>query len=833
MFAKDLSFAARTLRKNPAFTITAVLTIALGVGASTAIFSVVNAVLLRPLPYRNPGQLAMIETDMLARHVTNFPIAPGNMPDLLDHATAFENIAAVNSGPAPFIGDDGKPEQIIAAGVTPNFFTLLGTHIGFGRNFVASDGTPPPPPQVVNGQRVPPNPADLPPAMVILDHGFWQRRFGSDSSVIGKTVQLFGGPATIVGVAPADLRLEFISGVGNSIQQPDVYSAFRIDWSTASRINVFLRVIGRLKPGASFGAARAQLAALTTDLQAKLPILKGANAVWRAEPMQADVVKDVRPAILALMGAVMFVLLIACANVANLLLVRASARERELAVRSALGGSRSVLIGQMLAESLVLAGTGALLGLAFAKLGIDLLLSIAPSNLPRVDDVSIDLRVLAFTGAIAFASALIFGMLPAWRASRPNLGQTLRAGGRSPGLHSGKYLRQGVVIAEVALSFVLLIGSGLMLRSFMVLERVDPGFDPKGILTFTAFNAAARTAVERQAFSSTLAKRLSEIPGVTAVTAASPLPLDGQDFNLRWGPPAAAENPSLFQQAAVHFVLPGYFEAMRTKLVAGRTFTQADNDTTTTGIVIDNLLATKAFPGQSPQSVIGKQLLARIVTPEAQNYQIIGVVEHERHLGLATPGREGAFVVDGLTGFGAAGRWAVRTNGDPTRLIPAARAAIAEVNALVPMGEVKPMSDYVDRAMAPTRFSLVLIAIFGVVAAVLAAVGLYGVLSTTVRQRTAEIGVRMAFGATNESIFRLMIGQGLMLSAVGIAAGVAGALALTGVMERASMLISIKPNDPITYAAIAALFVLIATLASWVPARRAASLDPNAALREE
>jgi putative ABC transport system permease protein len=646
-------------------------------------------------------------------------------------------------------------------------------------------------------------------------------------------VQLFGGPATIVGVAPADLRLEFVSGIGNSIQQPDVYSVLRIDWSTASRINVFLRVIGRLKPGASFGAARAQLTALTTDLQAKLPILKGANAVWRAEPMQADVVKDVRPAILALMGAVIFVLLIACANVANLLLVRASARERELAVRSALGGSRSVLIGQMLAESLVLAGAGALLGLAFAKLGIDLLLSIAPSNLPRVDDVSIDLRVLAFTGVIAFASALVFGMLPAWRASRPNLGQTLRAGGRSPGLHSGKYLRQGVVIAEVALSFVLLIGSGLMLRSFMVLERVDPGFDPKGILTFTAFNAGARTAVQRQAFSSTLAKRLSEIPGVTAVTAASPLPLDGQDFNLRWGPPAAAENPSLFQQAAVHFVLPGYFEAMRTKLVAGRTFTQADNDTTTTGIIIDNLLAAKAFPGQSPQSVIGKQLLARINTPEAQNYQIIGVVEHERHLGLATPGREGAFVVDGQTGFGAAGRWAVRTNGDPTRLIPAARAALAEVNSLVPMGEVKPMSDYVDRAMAPTRFSLVLIAIFGGVAAVLAAVGLYGVLSTTVRQRTAEIGVRMAFGATNESIFRLMIGQGLMLSAVGIGVGVAAALALTGVMEKASMLISIKPNDPITYAAIAVLFVLIAALASWVPARRAALLDPNAALREE
>lgn len=833
MLAKDLSFAARTLRKNPAFTITAVLTIALGVGASTAIFSVVNAVLLRPLPYAHPERLATIQTDMLARHVLNFPIAPGNMPDLLDHATAFENIAAVNSFPGPFVGDDGKPEQVIAAGVTPNFFTLLGTHIGFGRNFVASDGTPPPPPQVVNGQRVPPNPANQPPAMTILSHAFWQRRFGGDSSVIGKTVQLFGGPATIVGVAPADLRLEFPSGIGNEIQQPDVYSVLRIDWSTASRINVFLRVIGRLKPNASLGAARSQLAALTSDLQAKLPILKGANAVWRAEPMQADVVKGVRPAILALMGAVTFVLLIACANVANLLLVRASSRERELAVRSALGGSRRALVGQMLAESLVLAGVGALLGLLFAKLGIDLLLSIAPSNLPRVDDVSIDLSVLAFTAVIAFASALIFGMLPAWRASRPNLAQTLRAGGRSPGLYSGKYLRQGVVVAEVALSFVLLIGSGLMLRSFMVLEHVDPGFDPNGILTFTAFNTRARTAVERQSYINALTKRFRDIPGVTAVTAASPLPLDGLDFNMRWGPPAAADNPALFQQAALHIVLPGYFEAMKTKLIAGRAFTQTDNDTTTTGIIIDNLLVAKAFPGQSPQSVIDKQLFGRINTPEPMTYHIIGVVEHERHLGLAEPGRQAVFAVDGMLGFGAASRWAVRTNGDPTRLIPAVRAALAQVDAQVPMGEVKPMSEYVNRAMAPTRFSLVLIAIFGVVAAVLAAIGLYGVLSTTVRQRTAEIGIRMAFGATNESIFRLMIGQGLMLSAVGIGVGIAAALALTGVMEKASMLISIKPTDPITYVAIAVLFVVIASVASWVPARRAASLDPNAALREE
>ena len=837
MLANDLSFAVRTLRKAPAFTITAVLTIALGVGASTAIFSVVNAVLLRPLAYSHPERLATIQVDMLARHVTNIPIAPGNIPDLLDHATAFESIAAVSALPGPFVGEDGKPEQINAATVTPNFFTVLGAHMAFGRNFVASDATPGPPAKVINGLPVPENPADQPPAMTILSHAFWQRRFGNDSSVIGKTVTIFGGPATIIGVAPADFRLEFESGFGGDRRQPDTFAASRIDYSTASRSDSQFRVIGRLTPGASLGAARAQLAALTADLQSRFPISKGANTTWRAEPMQADVVRDVRPAILALMGAVIFVLLIACANVANLLLVRASARERELAVRSALGGSRAALLGQMLAESLVLAGAGAVVGLLFANLGIDLLLSIAPSTLPRVADVSIDLRVLMFTAVTAFASALAFGMLPAWRASRPNLAQTLRAGGRSPGLHSGKYLRQGVVIAEVALSFVLLIGSGLMLRSFMVLGRVDPGFDPNGILTFSAFKPGAAVA-DRQAFASTLARELSAIPGVTAVTAASPLPLDGQDFSLRWGPPAAADNPALFQQAAVHFVLPGYFEAMKTKLIAGRTFTQGDNDITTTAIVVDNLLAAKAFPGQSPQSVIGKQLLSRINAPTLRNYHIIGVVEHQRHLGLATPGREAMFAVDGMSDlgadpFGSATRWAVRTNGDPTRLIPATREALARVDAQVPMGDVKPMSEYVDRAMAPTRFSLVLIGVFGAVAAILAAIGLYGVLSTTVRQRTAEIGVRMAFGATNESIFRLMIGQGVALSAIGISVGVAASLALTGLMDKASMLISIKPTDPITYGAIAALFVVIASVASWLPARRAASLDPNVALREE
>jgi putative ABC transport system permease protein len=839
MFARDLSFAVRTLRKNPAFTITAVLTLGLGVGASTAIFSVVNAVLLRPLPYANPERLATIQSDMKARNVTNFPVAPGNMLDIKAHATAFESIAGIFSGPASVLTDDGKPEQVIVANVTPNFFSVLGTRIVFGRNFVESDGTPPPPPprQAPGQPPVALPQAQRPSQMTILSHAFWERKFAGDSSVIGKTIQIFGGPATIVGVASPDLRLVFQSGIGN-VSEPDAYTALRIDWvgqSTApgGRLNVFLRLIGRLKPGVSYATAQRQMDELTTDLQNKVPILKSANTVWRTQPMSADIVKDIRPAVLALMGAVMFVLLIACANVANLLLVRAAARDRELAVRAALGGSRNTLIAQMLAESVVLAVAGAALGLFFAQLGIDLLLRIAPANLPRVSEVSIDPMVLLFTMGVALLSALVFGILPALRASRPNLAQTLRASGRTAGLGSGKVIRQGVVIAEVALSFVLLIGSGLMLRSFVALAHVDPGFDPKGLLTFQPFNPRLRSPEEAQAYGNNLEEKLKAIPGVTAVTAASPLPLDGVDANMRWGPPEAANNPGLFRQATTHIIRLSYFNAMKGRILAGRAFTEADNVPATKGIIIDDLLAAKAFPGQSFQSIIGKQLFCRINSPEPTYYQIIGIAAHERHLTLASAGREGVFLADGMFGFGAANRWAIRTNGDPTRLIPEVRRVISEINSQIAIGDVKPMSDYVDRAMAPTRFSLVLIAVFGAVAAVLAAIGLYGVLATAVRQRTSEIGVRMAFGASNASIFRLMIGEGLALSAVGIVAGLLAAFALTGVMEKASMLVSIKPTDPITYASIAVLFLLIATFASWVPARRAAGVEPTEALRQE
>jgi len=320
---------------------------------------------------------------------------------------------------------------------------------------------------------------------------------------------------------------------------------------------------------------------------------------------------------------------------------------------------------------------------------------------------------------------------------------------------------------------------------------------------------------------------------VTAVTAATPLPLDGVDANMRWGPPEAANNPGLFRQATTHIIRLSYFNAMKGRILAGRSFTEADNVPATKGIIIDDLLAAKAFPGQSFQSIIGKQLFCRINTPDPTYYQVIGIAAHERHLTLAAPGREGVFLPDGMFGFGAANRWAVRANGNPARLIPEVRRVIGEINSQIAIGDMKPMSDYVDRAMAPTRFSLVLIGIFGAVAAILAAVGLYGVLATAVRQRTSEIGVRMAFGASNASIFRLMIGEGLTLSSIGIVAGLVAAFALTGVMEKASMLVSIKPTDPVTYVSIALLFLAIAMLACWVPARRASGVQPTEALRQE
>ncbi len=832
MIGKDLSYAIRSLTKSPAFALTAIVTIALGIGASTAIFSVVNAVLLRPLPYREADRLVLLWSDLRARNVRDFPISPGDVPDIRAAGTLFEGFAGVGSFRQPLTEDNVEPEQVRVAGVTPNIFSLLGMPVELGRSFAEDDGTPNPPPTQPTGAPTPAATTPPPPQLpnnVILSDAFWRRRFGADPRVIGRSIRLGGGTAQIIGVLTPGAELLFPPKVGVE-RNPDIWSALRIDLANSDRNGVFFRMIGRLKPNATIAQGQSQMDLVTADLQQRFPTKKTADARFRLEPMGRDLVADVKPALLALMGAVIFVLLIACANVANLLLVRASWRERELALRAALGGSWWRLVRQMLAESMVLAVAGAVLGTGLAQLGIKLLIGLRPANLPRLDTVGIDPVVLGFTALATVVAALLFGLAPALRASRPDAMDVLRAGSRSLARASGRKLRSGVVMAEVALSFVLLVGSGLMLRSFLALQHTDPGYDPNGLLTFLV-NPRARGDTARAAYMQTMKQRLAAIPGVQAVTAASPLPLDGQFATARWGTEAAATDPALFQQANIHIVLPGYFETMRARLIAGRTFTEADNSPDVKVVIIDQRLAAKAFPNQPAQAVIGKHLLFRPRTPEPELFEVIGVVANERHVSLTADGPEAGFFTDGYQRYGAANRWVLRTAGDPARLAPAMRQAVKEIDPLLAIAEVQPMSALVDQAKGPTRFALALIGVFAVIAAVLATVGLYGVLSSVVRQRTSEIGVRMALGAQRGNIFQLVIGHGLRLSGAGIVLGAAAALALTRVMS--SMLVGVKPTDPVTFGAIGVLFVGIAATACWLPARRAAGLDPTVALREE
>jgi putative ABC transport system permease protein len=829
-FISDAVHALRALRKSPGFAITAILTLALGTGATTAIFSVVNAVLLEPLPYAGPDRLVRVISDMRNRNVNDFPIAPGDFHDLRARISSFEAIAAFTTGrnviPGP--GGRGDAEQIRTGNATPSLFRLLGARMAAGRDFEEADGTPLPaaPPPGAPAAAGPP-PAPPPPPAAILSYEFWQRRFGGDPQIVGRVVDL-GGPRFFVkGVLAPGFEM-LLSPSTNTETAPDIWTATRQNFATASRINVAFRVLGRLRPGASIDQAQAELEALAADLRQQFPIKQTAGVYFRAVPMADDLVAEVRPGVLTLMGAVVFVLLIACANVANLLLVRSAARERELAVRTALGGSRSRIMLQMLTENLTLAAIGAIGGLMLARLGIRLLVYLAPENLPRLRHIEIDPVVLGFTALAAALSAIIFGLVPALRASRPDVIDALRRSSRTSGLGQAGWIRSAVVITEVALSFVLLVGAGLMIRSFIALQRTDPGFDPNGVLTFQIPNTRRQSPEASQAFARDLRQRFLALPGVSHVTAATVLPQDGGNSLVRWGPVEALNDPSKFQQAILHVVLPGYFDAMKTRVVDGRGITDADNVTSNLNIVIDNVLAAKAFPGQS---AVGKTLYVRARSDQPEALQIVGVVEHQRHTALKTTGREAIFAPDSFFGFGATGRWAIRTTGNPLDLVPLVRAQVAEMDPRVGVVAFQPYTAFLERAQAPTKFALVLIGVFAGVAAVLAAIGLYGVLSTLVRQRTAEIGVRMAFGAARGRIFRMMVGQGLRLSAIGLGLGVLGAFWLTGTMR--SLLVGVQPTDPATFAAMSGLFLMVAAVSAGIPAIRAARLEPIAALREE
>jgi putative ABC transport system permease protein len=826
----DFFYAFRTLRKSPIFTITVVLTIALAIGASTAIFSVTNGVLLRKLPYKDPERLVLARGDLQKRNVKDFPLSNADFLDLRNGAkNNFEDFAAVNTFRFTLPGLDGTPERVRVATVSTNFFKMMGGSVVAGRDFEESDGTPQAPPPAADGNAPAANAPPPPPTFVILSNEYFQQRFGGDRSMIGKPLPVsgaFGPPPIVVGVLAPGFELLF-PPKANLEQFPSIWIAARIPYDAANRNNVQWRVIGRLKSGVSTLQAQAEAETVAQKIRDESTIARTAGQYFQIVPLKQHLVDEVRPTILALMGAVIFLLLIACANVANLMLVRASARERELAVRAALGAGWWQLVRQTLAEAIVLAALGTIIGVGLAYLGIRQLLAIAPENLPRLNAVGIDVQVLSFAVLAGLLSAVLFGVIPAIRTAKPNLMETLRAAGRTGALGAAG-LRNAVVVVEVALAFVLLIGSGLMFRTFLNIQRVDLGFEPRGLLTFQLLGNIGDSEQEVATYKRQLREQLDAIPGVQSVTASFPLPLAGGFNPVRWGGAEAQQDPSKFQAADLQIVLPGYFEAMGTKLLEGRTFTEADSTPDRNLLIIDQALAAKAFPGES---AVGKRILFRVRTPEAQWGEIIGVVAHQRNTSLIEPGREQLFVTDGYVNHQAASWWVLRTDGDPSALAGSVREVVRNTGKETFINQMQPMNTLVTAAQAQTRFSLLLIGVFSTIAALLAGVGLYGVLATSVRQRTAEIGVRMALGAAPSRIFRLMVGKGLYLSAIGIGIGLIGAFLLTRIL--ATMLVEVKPTDPVTFISVALLFFLIAFLASWLPARRASGLDPTTALRQE
>ncbi len=823
MLLRDLSFAWRTLRRSPVFTIAAVATIALGVGASTAIFSVANAVLLRPLPYDHPDRLVVMYMDLRTRNSFGMPLSTENFFDIRDGSTGtFEDMAAFRTGRQVLPGADGSPEQIRVALVTTNFFRLLGHRVVLGRDFQDADGIPQP---LSSTPQFGAATAPL-PTFAILSHEYWQRRYGGDRTVIGQRLPA-GSRPEIVGVLAPGMEL-LLPPQTNVERRPDIWVANRLTYDNADRTTFGLRPIGRLREGATLERAQHDVEAVATKIRAEHAISRGSGFYARLEPMHGTLVGDVRPAILALMGAVMFLLLIACANVANLLLVRASLRTPEIAMRSALGAGRWRVVWQLFIEAIVLTGLGTVGGVALAWFGVRQLLALAPENIPRADTVAIDLVVASFTAIIALAAAVVFAVVPAVSAFRVDLVGALSGAGRSAGLGGrGRLFRSAIVVLEVALCFVLLVGSGLMFRSFLELRRVDPGFDPNALLTFQLLGGGLTTqqqSIERQR---QVEDRLRAIPGVTAVTASNPFPLAGNFSTIRWGLEDALTDSTKYQAVDWQVVRPGYFEAMRTPLVTGRTFTEADNDPKRNLVVVDTMLASKAFPNDE---AIGKRILIRIRTAEPEWVEIIGVVGHQRVTSLSEAGREQVYFVERFLGAGTANRWAVRTSGDPSQIANAVRAAVAEIDRQWLINEMQPMSALVSRAQSTTRFSLMLMGVFAIIAAVLVGVGLYGVLSTMVRQRTAEIGVRMALGASPNSIMRLIMVYGLRLSVAGIVIGLPSAFVLTRAMR--SMLVGVRPADPTTYVIMGLVFFVIAAVSLYLPARRAALLAPTAALRE-
>jgi putative ABC transport system permease protein len=828
---QDLRFGLRMLIKNPMFTLIAVVTLALGIGANTAIFSVVDAVLLRPLPYPEANRLVFLWSTMKSQGV---PFGGSAMPDYYawrDQNRVFEGLAGFYNNNVSLSSPGSPPELIPAAKITPNLFQVLRVSPSLGRLFASEE-------EQFGRHHV-----------VLLSYGLWQRRFAGDLKIVGRTIKLGGEDYTVAGVMPQGLPFF------DNLPEVELWTpmSFAPADNMATRNNHFVNLVGRVKPGVTVEQAQSDVTGIAKTMEEQFAANKGLGAL--VVPMQEQLAGDSRKGLLVLLGAVGFVLLVACVNVANLLLARASARAKELAIRASLGASRARIIRQVIIECLPLGVIGGGLGALLAIWGIDLLSSMLPATLPRGNAIGVNGRVLIFTFALALLTILIFGLLPALQAAKADVRESLNEGGRA-GIGSRRQgrLRRLLVVAEVSLALVLLAGSGLMVRSFIKLRKVDMGFTAHNVLTMRVPLPEAKypfplTATDPgepagTAFYEQLLTRVRALPGVEAATAATILPLGAGDG---WGKFLSIEGrteTSLDRVPLVRFALvsPDYFRTFGIAVQQGRPVSSDDKSNSQLVAVINETLARRFFPNENP---IGKTIWMgppdNLLPPDDQTPEnranrrtIVGVVSDVKGGSLNRP--TSAQVYAPLTqhrreGWSNSLMLAVQTSINPEALAPAIREQVHQLDPDQPVTSVKTLDQLLSSTLSEAKFSLLLFGLFAALALVLAAIGIYGVMATTVTQRAHEIGLRMALGAQKRDVLRLIIGQGMMMVLIGLAAGLAAALALTRLMS--SLLFGVSPTDPVTLALITLLLAVVALLACYLPARRATKVDPLVALRYE
>ena len=815
-FHNDLHRAVREIRRHPRASLVPILTLALGIGAATIVFTVVNGVLLRPLPYREPHRLVNIWNDIGdgASGQSLPAISANDWRYYQQNTTRFVDFGAAvgggELGATGIVGGAGvTPERITLGGASANFFPVLGVQPLLGRTFVAEE-------DVTGGPRT-----------VVLSHRYWQRRFNSDSSIVGKTIEIDDTPRTIVGVLPASFRLLHPAET-YMLRDSDIWVPLQLDWNNRPR-NQFTvyTVIGRLEPGATLEQAQVDLNAIAQGLRGVNPEYKTTSLKIRGVPLHQDVVKSVRPGLIVLLAAVGLLVLIACANVANLLIARASSREREVAIRLAIGATRWQLVRQMLAESIVLTTIAGAVGVGITFAGLRLLAYGQPANLPRLADIGVDTTVLVFTSVLLLLTALLSGLAPALHAARQSIGNLL--GGARVANHGRQpMLRNALIVGEVALSVVLLVGAGLLARSFLRLQAVRPGFVAEGTQSFHIAlpRGSYPSFDERRAFTSTLLSQLRALPGVRSVGASSNLPLTGQ-APTQWY--AYDSKPEQWQSLHAErlTVTTDFFTASGTRLLAGRSFTNTDGATGPPIVVIDELIAKAGWPNESP---IGKRL--QVFSPEAPNpyATVVGVVEHVRTGDLREDGLPQIYWSYNARS-GATMNYVVRSSAPPEQMAAAAQRVVTAMNAALPVTNVAPLTQYVRAASAQARFTLVLMQIVGGLAVFLAAVGLYSVIAFVVAQRTREFGIRLALGATPGGLRLWVVRRGLVLVVISAVTGIVAAL--VAVRAIATLLYQVSPYDPIIFFGVVLFLLCVGAVACYAPARRASHADPLVALRAE